>query len=175
MAAIGESSSSNRHTSEVTRDVRAAVADGARLVDLGRASAAAVASIRAIEPDVFVCADAPGADLTRDRGVADLTGATLLVSVPAGGDTAGLPRGPGAVVVAAPPVGVAPLTEAGRHVLVDVDAPEDAATVAVAAICVWLGAKIIRTRNVATVRQAADMVESIRATRAPFWTRRGLA
>lgn len=179
MATVGGSSISNiRPTGEVGSDVRKAVADGAHLIDLGQASAAAVASVRAIEPEVFVCADAAGADLTRDRGVADRTGATLLLPVPAGTDTAELAQlsdSRGEVVVATAPAGAARLAKAGWHVLVDVDAPDDAAAAAVAAICVWLGAKIIRTRNVAAVRQAADMVESIRGTRAPFWTRRGLA
>ncbi len=147
--------------------VRRAVAEGARLVDLGPAGAAAIAAVRAAQPDVIVCADAPGADLTRDQSIAERTGAALLASP---GES-----GPGAGLVAAAPTDVAPLTRAGWQVLVDVDGENAAATVAVAAICAWLGARIIRTRQIGSVRQAVDMVESIRGNRAPTWTRRGLA
>lgn len=161
--------------------VRTAVADGARLVDLGPASGAAVSSVHAIDPDVLVCADAPGADLTRDPELARRTGAALLRTRPASAHSEGAHRGgghgsaDGPALVAAAPADVGWLTAAGWAVLVDADAAELAATLAVASVCAWLGARIVRTRHVAAVRQAIEMVESIRGTRAPLRTRRGLA
>jgi hypothetical protein len=46
---------------------------------------------------------------------------------------------------------------------------------AVAAVCVWLGASVLRTRHVAKVRRCADMTESILGRRPPAWAVRGLA
>jgi hypothetical protein len=157
--------------------VRSAVADGARLVDLGVASTEAVSAVRAIDPAVIVCADAPGADLTRDPVVAERTGATLLRLGPAAGPPGG---GSGSarresILITGAPADVGTLTAVGWAVVVDVDAAELASTVAVAAVCAWLGARIVRTRHVAAVRQALEMVESIRGSRVPSWTRRGLA
>ena len=157
--------------------VRTAVADGARLVDLGVANSEAVSAVRAIDPAVIVCADAQGADLTRDPVVAEQTGATLLRPGPADSP----PRaGSGSarresLLVSGAPSDVGRLTAIGWAVLVDVDAADVASTLAVAAVCAWLGARIVRTRHVAAVRQAVEMVESIRGSRPPSWTRRGLA
>jgi hypothetical protein len=194
-------------TADALGAVAAAVAAGAALVDLGQASAAAIASIQAVHPDVLICAGAPGADLTRDAGLARRTGAAVLQAGPGrearGGTTPGLDAGsptrragsPAAAVplgatvasatagsapaarglVAAEPGDVAWLTAAGWAVLVDADSAELATTLAVASVCAWLGARIVRTRHVAAVRQAVDMVASIRGTRAPLATRRGLA
>ena len=156
--------------------VRSAVADGARLVDLGVASVEAVNAVRAIDPAVIVCADAPGADLTRDPDVAERTGATLLrrgADGPPGGGSGSVRRE--SLLVTGTPADVAKLTAIGWAVVVDVDATEVAGTLAVAAVCAWLGARIVRTRHVAAVRQAVEMVESIRGSRLPSWTRRGLA
>ena len=50
-----------------------------------------------------------------------------------------------------------------------------AAVVAAAAISVWLGAPVVRTRQVAPVRRAIDMTMSIAGTRLPALTTRGLA
>jgi dihydropteroate synthase len=157
--------------------VRSAVADGARVVDLGVAGADAVRAVRAIDPVVIVCAGAPGADLTRDPAVAERTGAALLRAGPPDS-----PRGRGtagarheSVLVTCAPEDVGRLTAIGWAVVVDVDGADVASTLAVAAVCAWLGARIVRTRHVAAVRQAVEMVESIRGTRAPSWTRRGLA
>jgi dihydropteroate synthase len=47
-------------------------------------------------------------------------------------------------------------------------------TVAVTAVAAWLGARIFRAHNVAEVRQALDMVASIRGRRPPAAPRRGL-
>jgi hypothetical protein len=46
---------------------------------------------------------------------------------------------------------------------------------AAAAVCVWLGASVLRTRHVAEVRRCADMTESILGRRPPAWAVRGLA
>ncbi len=152
------------------------------MVDLGPASATAIESVRALEADVIVCADADGADLTRDPAIARRTGAALL-RTPAPAAPSRLASGPapsghastarGLVEVA--PAEVASLTAAGWPVLVDADAGELAATIAVASVCAWLGARIVRTRHVAAIRQALEMVESVRGTRAPAVARRGLA
>lgn len=178
--------------------VRDAVADGARLVDIGRPGILAVEPIRAANPEVIICADAPGADLTRDPENAARTGAALLRrSTPApppsgvppasgaawpssapgtvtGTTPTGLaPAGPG--LIEAAPVEAAALAAAGHAVLADADADELAATIAVASVLAWLGVRVVRTRHVAAVREALEMVESIRGTRAPSWARRGLA
>jgi dihydropteroate synthase len=50
-----------------------------------------------------------------------------------------------------------------------------AGPIAVAAICAWLGAAVVRTSHPAQVRRALDMAESIRGTRPPARTVRGLA
>jgi dihydropteroate synthase len=41
-------------------------------------------------------------------------------------------------------------------------------------VAAWLGARIFRAHNVAEVRQALDMVASIRGDRPPTLARRGL-
>jgi hypothetical protein len=46
---------------------------------------------------------------------------------------------------------------------------------AVAAVCAWLGATVVRTQHVAEVRRAIDMTESILGLRPPSMTLRGLA
>jgi dihydropteroate synthase len=48
-------------------------------------------------------------------------------------------------------------------------------TLAATAICAWLGARVFRAHDVAATRQTLDMVESIRGTRPPARTVRGLA
>jgi dihydropteroate synthase len=48
-------------------------------------------------------------------------------------------------------------------------------TLAATAVCAWLGARVFRAHDVAATRQALDMVESIRGTRPPARTTRGLA
>jgi hypothetical protein len=45
---------------------------------------------------------------------------------------------------------------------------------AIAAVCAWQGARIIRTRHLTEVRRCLDMTESILGTRPPAWTVRGL-
>jgi dihydropteroate synthase len=46
---------------------------------------------------------------------------------------------------------------------------------AIAAVCAWAGAKVIRTRHVAEIRRCLDMTEVILGIRPPAWTLRGLA
>lgn len=164
--------------SEPGAGVDAAVAAGARMVDLGSASADVVASVRARQPGIFVCATGEGAeaaDATWDATAAARTGAALICgSVPAA-----LASGAGreSILIAAAPAQVAPLAADGWAVLVKADStgPGGAAAVAVAAVGAWAGARVVRTRNVAAVRQAIDMVESIRGTRPPTRAVRGLA
>lgn len=174
--------------------VRAAVAAGAHLVDIGLGGAAAIEAIRATSPQVFICADIPSADLTRDPAIAARTGAALVRgAAPPSRPGAGVARqaAPPDAAEQAPPVPTewrdrAALTEtspaeapaliaAGQAVLTDVDAEELAATIAAAAVLAWLGVRIVRTRHVAAVRQALEMVQSVRGTRPPSWARRGLA
>jgi hypothetical protein len=187
--------------------VRGAVKDGARLVDIGRPSVPALESVRAANPEVIICADTPGADLTRDPAIAARTGAALLRGACPGGHHAsrghpgprrpGSPRGAGpggrptgnspaaaepvamtsigAALIEAAPTDAGALVAAGHTVLADADADEVAATIAVASVLVWLGVRVVRTTHVAAVRQALEMVESIRGTRPPSWARRGLA
>ena len=50
-----------------------------------------------------------------------------------------------------------------------------ARTEAVAAVCAWSGASVLRTRHVVEVRRCADMTESILGRRPPAWAVRGLA
>jgi dihydropteroate synthase len=48
-------------------------------------------------------------------------------------------------------------------------------TLATTAVCAWLGARVFRAHNVAETRDAIDMVASVRGSRPPAATRRGLA
>ncbi|MEU6039330.1 hypothetical protein ABZ801_28395 [Actinomadura sp. NPDC047616] len=84
----------------------------------------------------------------------------------------------------APPADrVEALVAAGRPVLVtlvpdDPGSPEpDAGLLAAAAVYAWLGVRTLRVPETqeAAVRQVVDMVASIRGTRPPALTRRGLA
>lgn len=48
-------------------------------------------------------------------------------------------------------------------------------SLAAAAVAVWLGARVVRTHDVAATRGALDMVASIRGDRPPIEVTRGLA
>jgi dihydropteroate synthase len=48
-------------------------------------------------------------------------------------------------------------------------------TLATTAVCAWTGARVFRAHNVSETRQVLDMVATIRGTRPPRATRRGLA
>ncbi len=80
-------------------------------------------------------------------------------------------------MLAAAPAGIRRPSGSGWAVLVDVDegAGSAAEAEAVAAICGWLGASIIRTRYVAGVRRCLDMTEAILGRRPPARALRGLA
>ncbi|MBV2362770.1 hypothetical protein ACFPZ0_11125 [Streptomonospora nanhaiensis] len=81
------------------------------------------------------------------------------------------------------PERVRALAEAGRTVLVRCspgtggadDAAESAEAVALAALYAWLGARVFATAHERPVRQALDMVASVRGRRPPAAARRGLA
>jgi dihydropteroate synthase len=48
-------------------------------------------------------------------------------------------------------------------------------TLATTAVCAWIGARVFRAHNVGETRQTVDMVATIRGSRGPVATRRGLA
>ena len=48
-------------------------------------------------------------------------------------------------------------------------------TLAATAVSAWLGARVFRAHNVRETRETLDMVATIRGTRPPSVTRRGLA
>jgi dihydropteroate synthase len=48
-------------------------------------------------------------------------------------------------------------------------------TLAATAVSAWLGARVFRAHQVRPTRQVLDMVASIKGTRQPKWSRRGLA
>jgi hypothetical protein len=73
------------------------------------------------------------------------------------------------LVTAGHPDAASRLAEAGLAVLADEPVQ------AVMAVYAWLGARVFRTDDVQGTRQVLDMVASIRGTRAPAVTRRGLA
>jgi len=84
----------------------------------------------------------------------------------------GIPAGQ--ILVQATPAGIEASGRAGWAVLEEWQEPP-ARTEAVAAVCVWLGARVLRTPYVAEVRRSADMTESILGRRPPAWAIRGLA
>ena len=157
--------------------VSAAVAAGARLVDLGSVSADVVASVRASQPGIFVWASGQGAaaaDLTSDAAIAASTGAALVCHGRDAALESGISRD--SILVAAEPAQVPALAAEGWAVLVNADTGDgEPGAVAIAAVSAWAGARVVRTRNVAAVRQGIDMVESIRGTRPPARATRGLA
>jgi 2-phospho-L-lactate guanylyltransferase (CobY/MobA/RfbA family) len=76
------------------------------------------------------------------------------------------------------PGDVAGAVAGDRRFLVDVDGVDGgtpAAAGAVAAVCAWQGARLIRTRYVTEVRRCLDMTESILGIRPPASAIRGLA
>jgi hypothetical protein len=171
-----------------------AAAAGARLADVGRDSAL-VPAIRRAVGGVLVCGEHETADVVRDPGLAARTGAALICPGPDAA-AAAVRRGiaAGRILVQAAPAGIEVAVRAGWAVLADLEEQaglEGAAgldrplgrstqggvarTEAVAAVCVWLGARVLRTRYPAGVRRSADMTESILGRRPPAWAIRGLA
>jgi len=184
-------------------EATAAAAAGAAFIDLGpadQAGPAAITALRASHPGLLICAASEQADLVLDQATALRTGAILICDGLARAERAvagaGLPRGQ--LLVETDPGGVSRARAAGFAVLVDLRdgpaaaaAPGAAATgaaatgaaatgappgaLAVAAICAWLGATMVRTSHPAQVRRALDMADTIRGGRPPARTVRGLA
>ena len=166
----------------------AAAAAGAGLVDAGD-DGALVPAIRRAVGGVRVCGEHEDADLVRDADLAARTGAALICPGPDAA-AAAVRRGvtAGRILVQAAPAGIEAAVRAGWPVLADLDGlagpdglggldgPDGLARIeAVAAVCAWLGASVLRTRHVAEVRRCADMTESILGRRPPAWAVRGLA
>ena len=172
----------------------AAAAAGAGLVDAGDDGALVPAIRRAVD-GVRVCGEHEDADLVRDAGLAARSGATLICPGPgAAADAVRRGIAAGRILVQAAPAGIEAAVRAGWPVLADLeglagpealadldglrgrDGPAGLARIeAAAAVCVWLGASVLRTRHVAEVRRCADMTESILGRRPPAWAVRGLA
>jgi hypothetical protein len=122
---------------------------------------------------------APGAvPLVGDdkAAVAAATGAALVCTDPERALQAGV-RADGIIVDA----GTAPTAArveqclaSGYSVLVTLEGPGQ---LAAASVYAWLGVRVFRTNSGVTedVRQVLDMVASIKGTRPPRWSRRGLA
>ena len=154
----------------------AAAAAGAALVDAGR-DGALVPAIRRAVSGVHVCGQHESAEVVREAGLAARTGAALICPGPDAA-AAAVQRGvaAGHILVQAAPAGIEAAARAGWHVLADLEGLDGRArTEAVAAVCAWLGASVLRTRYVAEVRRCADMTESILGRRPPAWAVRGLA
>ena len=154
----------------------AAAAAGAGLVDAGD-DGALVPAIRRAVSGVRVCGAHEDADLMRDADLAARTGAALICPGPDAA-AAAVRRGiaAGRIVVQAAVSGIEPAVRAGWTVLADLESLDGLARAeAVAAVCAWLGASVLRTRYVAEVRRCADMTESILGRRAPARAVRGLA
>ena len=154
-----------------------AAAAGARLADAGR-DGALVPAIRRAVGGVLACGDHETADVVRDPGLAARTGAVLICPGPDAADAA-VRRGiaAGRILVQAAPAGIEAALRAGWAVLADLEEWHEspARTEAAAAVCVWLGARVLRTRYAAGVSRSADMTESILGRRPPAWAVRGLA
>jgi dihydropteroate synthase len=161
-------------------EAAAAVHDGAALVDFGTAGPAAIAEFRARHPGTLVCAACEQADVVRDPAMALRTGAILVCTDPAAAINAGLPAA--RLLVQVSPARLAAASAADVATLVDLADQrvyrgadlQDAGTLAIAAICAWLGATVIRTSHPGPMRRAVDMAESIRGVRPPARTVRGL-
>ena len=175
-------------------EAAAAAAAGAGLVDAGD-DAALVPAIRRTVSGVRVCGEHEDADMVRDAALAARTGAALICPEADAAEAAAR-RGIAArrILVQAAPAGIEAVVRAGWPVLADLERLADleggaelggptgldgphglARTEAVAAVCAWLGASVLRTRHVAEVRRCADMTESILGRRPPAWAVRGLA
>lgn len=162
--------------SNVTEAVAAAAA-GASLLDVGDDDEL-IPAIRDAARDVPIIGRGAGAGITRDAALAARAGAGLICPDPDAAARA-VRRGITAerILVATAPAGIPAAVRSGWAVLVDVDEGADspAEAEAVAAVCAWLGASVIRTRYVAGVRRCVDMTESILGRRPPAWALRGLA
>ena len=154
----------------------AAAAAGAGLVDAGD-DRALVPAIRRAADGVRVCGEHEDADLVRDAGLAVRSGATLICPGPdAAADAVRRGIAAGRILVQTAPAGIEAAVRAGWPVLADLEGAAGLARIeAAAAVCVWQGASVLRTRHVAEVRRCADMTESILGRRPPAWAVSGLA
>jgi hypothetical protein len=183
--------------STVTQAAEYAAA-GARLVDVGDRDAL-IPAIREQLGDLRICGYGAGADIVRDADIAARTGAGLICpDVRAAARAGQLGIAAERVLVQTGPAGIAAAAQAGWALLVDLAsgyadltshdtdaraAAGPAATAheaaareaAVAAVCVWLGASVIRTGHVTEIRRSVEMTESILGRRPPAGTLRGLA
>lgn len=149
---------------------------GARLLDAG-ADHDLAAGIRRADLGVLICGEFEDADFVTDPATAIRTGIGLICTGLAAAERAerqGISRE--RIVVQVAPGELATAAAAGWRSLVDVDdAATEAAAEAVATVCAWQGADVIRTRHVTQVRRCLDMTECILGTRPPVWAMRGLA
>ena len=157
---------------------------GAGLVDVGEDDAL-ILQIRTAVPEVSICGHGVDADIVHDATLAARAGAGLICPDP-GTAASAVQRGiaPERILLRTAPGDVQATSRSGWAALVDLDrglvdldrgAEALARAEAVAAVCAWVGAKVIRTRHVAEIRRSLDMTESILGLRRPAWTLRGLA
>jgi hypothetical protein len=162
-----------------------AIAAGAQLVDAG-SDEALVAAIRGagipVLDSTWLVYDGVGAaEDARRRGAA---GGVDMAPDPVRGGVTPADR----VLVRVRAGEVAAAVGAGWRPLVDVDSrtgmsdagaeaarAEAARAGAIATVCAWQGARMIRTRHVTEVRRCLDMTETILGTRPPTLAVRGLA
>jgi hypothetical protein len=156
---------------------------GARLVDTG-ADGSLTAAIRRAGLEVLICGPGDDADLGRDLegAIRNCTG-VICAGVADAERAAREAIARERIFVQVTPGELATAWAAGWRTLVDVDGNGDSAATAgaaaragaVAAVCAWQGAAIIRTRHVTQVRRCLNMTESILGTRPPALAVRGLA
>jgi dihydropteroate synthase len=178
--------------STVIEAVASALA-GAGLVDVGEDDAL-IPQIREAVPELGICGYGAGADIVHDAALAARAGAGLICR-DAGTAASAMQRGikPERILLQTAPDDVRAASRSGWAALVDLDQGTlvdlDQGTLvdldqgteslaraeAIAAVCAWAGAKVIRTRHVAEIRRCLDMTESILGVRRPAWTLRGLA
>jgi hypothetical protein len=162
--------------STVTEAIASALA-GAGLVDVGEDDAL-ILQIRDAVPEVGICGHGAGADIVHDAALAARAGSGLICRDP-GTAASAVQRGiaPERILLQTAPDGVPEAWRSGWAALVDLDQGTEALAQAeaIAAVCAWAGAKVIRTRHVAEIRRCLDMTESILGLRRPAWTLRGLA
>jgi hypothetical protein len=162
--------------STVTEAIASALA-GAGLVDVGEDDAL-ILQIRDAVPEVGICGHGGGADIVYDDALAARAGSGLICR-DTGTAASAVQRGiaPERILLQTAPGDIEATSRSGWAALVDLDQGTDALAraEAVAAVCAWVGAKVIRTRHVAEIRRCLDMTESILGLRRPAWTLRGLA
>jgi hypothetical protein len=150
---------------------------GAGLVDVGEDDAL-ILQVREAVPEVGICGHGADADIGYDAAVAARTGSGLICRDP-GAAASAVQRGiaPERILLQTAPDDVAEASRSGWAALVDLDRETGslARAEAIAAVCAWAGAKVIRTRHVAEIRRCLDMTETILGLRRPAWTLRGLA